>query len=78
MVRIILLEFHKNIFGCHKFFFSNLNLSHTFEYKCNIQENFSMRCLFLYLFICYLTALFLLSEYAQRKGKTHNSQNAFM
>jgi hypothetical protein len=49
--------------------FSNLNLSHTFEYKCSIQENFSMRCLFLYLFICYLTALFLLSEYAQRKGK---------
>jgi hypothetical protein len=24
---------------------------------------------FLYLFICYLTALFLLSEYAQKKGK---------
>jgi hypothetical protein len=58
--------------------FSNLNLSHAFEYTCNIQENFNTRCLFLYLFICYLTALFPLSEYAQRKGKTHNSQNAFM
>jgi hypothetical protein len=76
MVHIILLEFHNNIFGCYKFFFSNLNLSPIFE--CNIQENFGMRCIFLYLFICYLTALFLLSEYAQRKGKTHNSQNAFM
>jgi hypothetical protein len=32
----------------------------------------------MYLFICYLTVLFLLSEYAQRKGKTLNSQNAFM
>jgi hypothetical protein len=30
-----------------------------------------MRCLFLYLFICYLIALFLLSAYAQRKGKTY-------
>jgi hypothetical protein len=31
-------------------------------------KNFSMRCIFLYLFICYLTTLIPLIEYAQRKG----------
>jgi hypothetical protein len=55
-----------NSFSIFKFYiFSNLNLSHTFEYKYNIQENFSMRCLF-YLFI-YLTNIILLFEYAQNQ-----------
>jgi hypothetical protein len=35
-----------NSFSIFKFYFFILNLSHTFECKCNIQEDFSMRCLF--------------------------------
>jgi hypothetical protein len=31
------------------------------------KNNISMRCIFLYLFICYLTNITLLIEYAQRK-----------
>jgi hypothetical protein len=30
-------------------------------------KNLSMRCIFIYLFICYLTTLIPLIEYAQRK-----------
>jgi hypothetical protein len=42
-------------------------LSHQFEYKVQKYNNFSMRCIFLYLFICYLTTLIPLIEYAKRE-----------
>jgi hypothetical protein len=54
------------------YIYINLNLSHTFEYKCNIQEDFSMRCLFPFLFI-YLTNIIPLIEYAQNQVISNGS-----
>jgi glycopeptide antibiotics resistance protein len=41
-----------------------VNLRHQMQKYINL----SMRCIFLYLFVCYLATLILLIEYAQRKG----------
>jgi hypothetical protein len=37
-----------------------------------------MKCIFMYLFICYLSVLLSLSEYAQSKGNQILSQNTFI
>jgi hypothetical protein len=62
-----------NCFSIFKLYiYINLNLSHTFEYNCNIQEDFSMRCLFPFLFI-YLTNIIPLIEYAQNQVISNGS-----
>jgi hypothetical protein len=46
----------------------NLNWPCEFNPKCKNTRILNMRCIFIYLFICYLTILLPLSEYAQSKG----------
>jgi hypothetical protein len=48
-----------------KFYFSNLTCLKICV-RLDQYKNSSMICIFLYLFICYLTTLLLLSEYAQK------------